>query len=534
MVQGVQKPPSQAPSSTTSSQPTTRPTAPAATAPTGDASAFESAPATSPATPRPGGTGPVVSSTPNVERAKATRDRLDQLAGQSAQARERLTDTVKDALVAGVANPRTTSALGQEGVMGRSQAVQAARTLTAMDGPAYDRVNALLASAGQVEGGAPPDASPTTERALILEAVAARSAALTDPGVQENALQEIEWFASQIRGLSRDDLVTQTSVLDLDGGVNASRSDPLDPFQTADQRTDNDGYAQRFTSSCAPAVALMARAEADPLIALLLNRDGLQNQDPGSDASKFERGVLERARFFSDESRTVILTPEQEIEYRTTGKLPPGVEHDAGAGVSRIGERARKVMDEQLDNAVQGGLLTQDQVDALRKDGRGETLGDTERAGRDAALAFVREKSNGHPTDAELTAMRGDQSQERFMRLAHALMDLTEPATHTTYLDWETMAPWDSVARLVEGGRDVPFRLSNPGQPGGHFMMFSDVRMVDGERQFLTSDPWSGRTAWINQSEITNPKSDWPRREFDVFFSQLTNVFAGEELARPD
>jgi hypothetical protein len=481
----------------------------------------------------------VVSSAPNAERATATRAALDQISGQSDQARARLTPEVKDALVAGVATPRTTSALGQEGVIGRRQALEAARTLVALDGPAYDRINALLASAGKAEGGAPPDASPSTERALILKAVAARSSALLDGGVQENALQEIEYFASQIRGMSRDDLVAQTSVLDLNAGVNASRADPLDPFQTADLRGDNDGYAQRFTSSCAPAVAAMVRAEADPLFALLLNRDGLQAQDPNTDASQLERRILERDRFFDEQSPVVNLTPDQQAEFERTGKLPPGVEHLAGAGVSRLGERARKVMDEQLDNAVQAGLLTQAQADALRKDARGEPLAESERPGRDAALALVREKSNGHPTDAELTAMRGDRPRERFMLLAHALMDLAQDVTHTRYWDFDTGAALDrgeldNVARILQGGHDVPIRLSNPGQEGGHFMLLSDVREQDGERQFLTSDPWSGRTAWIKESELTNPKSDWPRREFDVFFAQVTNIFAGEALVRPE
>ena len=55
---------------------------------------------------------------------------------------------------------------------------------------------------------------------------------------------------------------------------------------TGDTRTDNDGYAQRFTTSCAPGTALMVRGEADPVWAMMINSDGLQNLDPSSGVSQ--------------------------------------------------------------------------------------------------------------------------------------------------------------------------------------------------------------------------------------------------------
>jgi hypothetical protein len=137
--------------------------------------------------------------------------------------------------------------------------------------------------------------------------------------------------------------------------------------------------------------------------------------------------------------------------------------------------------------------------------------------------------------------MRGDKPREDFMLLAHALRDLAQDVTHNEFWDFNAAGPGkvlekgqlDGVERLLTEGMDIPMRLSTPGQDGGHFIMLTDVRNQEGERQFLASDPWSGRTAWLKESELTNPQSDWPRREFNVFWQQATDIFAPLDLVRP-
>ena len=496
---------------------------------------------------QPAGTEPApppfsFSATINSDRAKATRDALQKLVGGNAELAQRLTPAVIDTLVNGVATPRTESALGQEGVLGRRQAMEAARTLGSLPQPVYDRVSSMLTAAGkQADGTVAPGASAETERALILKAVAARSAALSDPAAQEQALGELEWFAGAIRGQARGDVIAQTSPVDVDDRANTSAANPLDSTTTGDQRADNDGYAQRFTTSCAPAVAMMIRGEADPVFALMLNSDGLQNGDPAAGASQLERQVLERDRFFNDRSPEVQLTDAQMQEFQRTGKLPPGIEHLSGAAVSRVGEQARKVMDEVLDAAVTAGTITKPQAEALRKDAQGGTLTEAEQKDRDVALAAARQAHDNHPTDFELAAMRSDRPRENFMLIAHALRDLASGVTHQEYWNWNAGADgmnrgmMDNVERALAGGLDLPIRLSTPGQDGGHFMMLTDVRSREGgERQFLVSDPWSGRSTWLNESELGNPKSDWPRREFNVFWKQVSDVFAPIDFPRPE
>lgn len=480
------------------------------------------------------------SSTINADRAKSTRDALTKYAAGDEKAAARLTPTIVDALVNGVGTPKTQSILGQEGVLGRRQAMDAARALTGMPQAAYDQLSTLLDQAGKgPDGTVPQGASADTERALILKAAAARTAPLGDANTQEQAMGELQWFANTIRGQTRDGVIQQTSVVDVDDQANTSTANPLDSTVTNDQKADNDGYAQRFTTSCAPAVAAMVRGEADPVFALMLNADGLQNNNPNADASNLERAVLEKDRFFNASSPDVALTPEQLDAFKKDGTLPPGVEHLAGAAVSRVGQQARKVMDEQLDGAVAAGTITKDQAEALRKDAQGGTLTDAEKTDRDAALNAVRNAGGNHPTDFEIQAMRGDKPRESFMLIAHALRDLASGATNTDYWDFNAGKSMDGpmldkMEKVLTSGVDLPARLSTPGQDGGHFIMFTDVRNQEGQREFLASDPWSGRSTWLKESDLVNPKSDWPRREFNVFWQQVTDVFAPIDFIKPD
>jgi len=143
------------------------------------------------------------------------------------------------------------------------------------------------------------------------------------------------------------------------------------------------------------------------------------------------------------------------------------------------------------------------------------------------------------PTDFELQAMRGDKPRENFMLMAHALRDLASGVTNTDYWDFNAGASMDGpmmdkMEKALASGIDLPARLSTPGQDGGHFIMFTDVRNQEGQREFLASDPWSGRSTWLKESDLGNPKSDWPRREFNVFWQQVTDVFAPIDFVKPD
>jgi hypothetical protein len=182
---------------------------------------------------------------PNVDRAIATQVALEKL-GQTA----RLDGMLRDALVRGVADPRTSSSRGAEGFLGKQQALAAAHVLLAMSDADYQRVKNLVESTG----------SPA-ERALILKAVAAKN----DPS-------DIEVFAGKIAGVDRETLAEATSPLDLDGD------------------RDPESHRQTYETSCAPASSQLVRAEADPIYAL-----ALKNGDRGAAEQK---QVLEQTRSF--------------------------------------------------------------------------------------------------------------------------------------------------------------------------------------------------------------------------------------------
>jgi len=61
---------------------------------------------------------------------------------------------------------------------------------------------------------------------------------------------------------------------------------------------------------------------------------------------------------------------------------------------------------------------------------------------------------------------------------------------------------------LLEGGTDVPIVVAwNNG--GSHSMLITDVRGSGNEREYLVSDPWTGRTDWIKKQNIINGNTDF-------------------------
>ncbi|HET9645688.1 MAG TPA: hypothetical protein VFP68_20555 [Burkholderiaceae bacterium] len=57
-------------------------------------------------------------------------------------------------------------------------------------------------------------------------------------------------------------------------------------------------------------------------------------------------------------------------------------------------------------------------------------------------------------------------------------------------------------------------RICDKNGNAGHFMMISDVRGEGANRKYLVSDPWTGKIAWVRQSEIQDFGSKWPQEYF--------------------
>jgi len=382
-----------------------------------------------------------------------------------------------DTLASGVATPKTTSILGQEGVLGRRQAMDAARALTGIPQPAFDRVSALLDQAGKGPDGAVPEgANPDTERALILKAVAARSASLGDAGSQDQALGELEWFAGAIRGQNRDSVIQQTSAIDVDDRVNSSGANPLGLHRHQRQegrqrrvraalhqllRPGGGRHGARRDGPGVRADAELGRRPAE-------RRPGLRRGGPG-EAGAGAGPLLQRP----EPGRGAHRGPAHPRS-RRTARCPPASSTSPAPPSPASASRPARRWTRSWTRPSMRGTITKAQAEALRKDAQGGTLADAEKPDRDAALTAVRNTGDNHPTDFELQAMRGDKPRENFMLMAHALRDLASGVTHTDYWDFSAgksldTPMMDKVESALASGIDLPVRLSTPGQDGGHF-----------------------------------------------------------------
>jgi hypothetical protein len=485
-------------------------------------------------------------SSPNADRAINTYDRLLTMSRESPQAAQRLTPDIRAALVNGVADPRTSSRVGQEGILGQRQAEEAARALVSMPQPQFDQARGLLARAGQgANGASAARADAGAERSLILKSIAARGDRMRESMLEtagralgfspdteaSRAMREVEGFANEVRGMRRSELIRTTSVLDL-SSANQSRVDPDNLRGRNDRRGNNDGLFQSWNDSCGPTTAQMMRGEADPVYARQIHRDGINNPSPTSATAQEQRRVLEADRFVDNNFNDVTLTAAQQQAFQSTGALPAGVQRLNGEAVSRLGLQARERVGPQLDAAQRAGRLTGDQRTALNDYFNGATLTPERQALADTGLRAIRRRDGGHPTAAEVNAMRADGTRSgNGMMLTHALSDITTQSTHINYqhnwvgnsgLNDSHLQQWDTRLR---GGQDVPIRVSSPGANGGHFMMVSDVRGEGDNRRYLVSDPWSGRTSWMSRQDLTNPNSGALRRQFGLGWDAVSHFY---------
>lgn len=193
---------------------------------------------------------------PNADRAQAAHDEIQRLREENPSAASRLTPEVVAMLINGVADSRSDSARGQAGVLGVEQVTEAAEALLGMPEQAYQELTTTLGQAGlDSEGQASAGADVGAEQALILKSLASRrDLLLGDPAQAEEAMAEITQFGADIRGTERDTLMANTTLIDV--------------HDAADGSIDNDdALRQTYSKSCAPSVAIMARAEMDPIFA---------------------------------------------------------------------------------------------------------------------------------------------------------------------------------------------------------------------------------------------------------------------------
>ena len=89
----------------------------------------------------------------------------------------------------------------------------------------------------------------------------------------------------------------------------------------------------------------------------------------------------------------------------------------------------------------------------------------------------------------------------------------------------------DQVANIVQGGLDVPIRLSwsqpGSGQDQGHFVLVMAVRGGAGGREFQIHDTWTGKTDWVSDAAILGDRM--PPMFND--YARLTHIYPATLVA---
>ncbi len=301
-------------------------------------------------------------------------------------------------------------------------------------------------------------------QALLLKAISVRAPRLD---TDERSLKVLERFAAELKATPPSKLLQRASVLDLDSRVSTSNVD-LTPLwekrgtvraKAGDgAAADNDGLLQRFTATCGPTVIQMLRAQADPVLAFAITREGLQRDAITGETARFQRRLLEEF------------------------------------GGIAVGRRESYVM-ARLNNAL-------------------ARLGRPDRSLSAANVAAVRKAYDGFPSEEDLRRVKGavvpkrdegiafDQFQKMLDRYVTPLTGVryAQTAPAEGFARGQAWRHIDAVARAVNAGHDVPFGLCEP----AHWMLISDVRGRAPSRELLVSDPDGGRTAWVNEKAFVD------------------------------
>jgi hypothetical protein len=366
--------------------------------------------------------------------------------------------------------------------------MQSAMALRDMSATNYARTREMLDRAGTNQQGA-PGRDPHAERSLVLKAVGARREQLRaspsegaagrngsrGESTSQRAMREVEGFAQGINGMDRRELMNRTTALDIDDR-NTSRTDPENLRGAGtDQHNDNDGLYQHWTHACGPTTAQMTRAEADPVYAMQLHQT---MSDPNGPVAQEQRRILE--------------------QQRQRGEPP-------GSARSQAGEQALTNLDSTLGRL--GAQVSPQQRRAIGRYAGGHQLTPAEQREFNTGIGRVRAADNGHPTQAELNAIRANSRRNgEGMRLEPALNQIAAGPNGHNYQPHDTSQQTISqdLGRMdtrLRNGQNVPFRVQDA-QGNGHFMMISDVRGQGDNRRYLVSDPWNGRTNWVSHRDM--------------------------------
>ena len=246
------------------------------------------------------------------------------------------------------------------------------------------------------------------------------------------------------------DMLRLATVVDLDSRVSTSGFEPLGLDEKrgrlslrwdGDRRGDNDGLLQRFTGSCGTTSLQMLLCEEDPVRAFAAHDAGLQSLAP---------------RTISPASRRRCAAMPKRVDFNLA-RLRNGLGRLTGSGRISRGEAA----------ALQAYADGKAPLDPPAR----------------RALESLRRLADGFPSDADIAEIRATRVREdqglTTEELKAALDQYAAPVTGRTYT---AIGEGDGLGR---------------GEAREHLDRAA-------ARRWLVSDPWSGRTAWIDEASLVS------------------------------
>lgn len=382
----------------------------------------------------------------------------------------RLTDNIVELLVFGVGRRASATAIDTEGLIGIAQATRAARALIQMPQDRYLGIVSQLVMAGGTPQRACVTADPRTESVLLLKAVAARLDEFTgQSGVMaaDIAAHEVATFGDEIRGKDAEQLKSDTSVRD---------------------RGKTDGLLQKYTMTCGPTAIQLVHGEADPIYALEVSKDSKHDLNYQSNVAK------------------------EQADYMNKDVVPRIVAADYARFNSLIGSVQQPDLAKAI--ALQQWIFGMHADPKLVSEGQAlaASLGFSQSRLLEFRTYYPYLNGNNAPgwvnstfeskANSELSSVTGGPFNERAIPLSRQTVAGNQrPVSQLTAADVDAL--WDALFR----GIDVPMGIMWAGG-GGHFMVFTSCRNTGTEdapvREFLLSDPGSGQSAWVSETDVKN------------------------------
>jgi hypothetical protein len=116
---------------------------------------------------------------------------------------------------------------------------------------------------------------------------------------------------------------------------------------------------------------------------------------------------------------------------------------------------------------------------------------------------------------------RGADGGAPTFKLMEMLNDKLGPITRASYtfvdITQDYPTGFEAIARDLQAGYAVPWRVLFVNENYGHFIVALDVRGGTGQHDFLLHDSVSGKTAWVSQADVL-------AQNFAVFFPQAVQL----------